>query len=227
MGAQPVPNAPLVMPVSSHSSTGQDGATTSEQYAPREVSPRAAVTRVPLWRFCRRAGGASAWTIVSYTLVDTADAAWVRQWRWRLADGYAVRHERGRVYLHRELLGLPRVWVPGDSEGMHRNRDRLDNHRANLYVVSHAQRAQNRPPVARSQSRLRGVAPAPGGRRWLARAHAYVSGRSQLVRLGHYATAYDAARVAAQWRQAHMPYSVEEPTLVASPLRAAARGGAR
>ncbi len=111
-------------------------------------------SRVPI---TRRDG-----TVVAHTLVDPEDYDWAMRWTWRMIAGsYAGRtvynRETGRadtIYLHRALMGLR----AGDREQVdHVNRDRLDNRRSNLRVVTVAQQAQNKGPRRDSRSGLRGA----------------------------------------------------------------------
>lgn len=175
--------------------------------APRDAS----VTFIPLWG----RGG----IIRGYTAVDPADAAWAMQWHWSLGRGYARRTVTGpqgrQVFLHRELLGLPRVY--DGIQGDHRNRDRLDNRRCNLRAVTPEINGHNRSARRGSSSRYRGVTWNRRLQRWCAMAGVTGSARY----LGSYATELDAARAAAQWRAAHMPGTIENPELLsgAPPVR--------
>lgn len=76
--------------------------------------------------------------IVAHALVDDADRSLVEDRRWYLdAQGYPAtgRHDR----LHRLLLSP----IPSGREVDHRNRDKLDNRRANLRVVTHRTNTRN------------------------------------------------------------------------------------
>lgn len=140
---------------------------------------------------------------VGVTIIDATDTAAVKAHTWRLAhSGYAVRWRDGQtVYLHRELLGL----VRGDGlEGDHINRDKLDNRRANLRVATRRENSQNLPSQA-GTSRHRGVAYDRIGRRWTAQVK--LDGRKHS--LGSFATEDAAARAAANFRAAHMPFSTD------------------
>lgn len=87
--------------------------------------------------------------IKGYALVDPADAPLVMQWDWLMMASrtsesreptyYAYRYEtteggRQHIYMHRELLGLPRS--KGELETDHINGDGFDNRRANLRILS-------------------------------------------------------------------------------------------
>jgi hypothetical protein len=124
-------------------------------------------------------------------IVDDADFDTLSRWRWtRHPKGYATRTAtRGKILMHRQILGEP----IGDVD--HRNRDKLDNTRANLRVVTRSENMHNRPKQSNNTSGLKGVSWDPIRRRW--RASIKVAGRHHM--LGRFATraeaasAYDAA----------------------------------
>jgi hypothetical protein len=107
--------------------------------------------RIPL---VRRDGSARAWAIV-----DPDDHEELSRFRWRLnqvssnpgKQGYAVRTAvlpDGRTRyqaMHRQIMGL---WFGDPEEVDHRNRDTLDNRRANLHIVTHAENMRNRPHLS-------------------------------------------------------------------------------
>lgn len=149
--------------------------------------------------------------IVAWAKVDDADYDRLVLWRWHLdKDGYAQRGFRDAsgvnhsIRMHRQVLGLQ----VGESDlvGDHINRNRLDNRRANLRVLTREQSAQHRGARRRSRSRFRGVNFVPTTGRWIAR----VRLGSKLHNLGTYDSEEHAARVAAEFRREHMPYAVEE-----------------
>lgn len=143
--------------------------------------------------------------VVAYVTVDDGDAAWASQWRWVLnSNGYAWRSIMGgkrHRYLHRELLGLDR----GDRRQVdHANRDKLDNQRANLRIVTPAQQAQNKPAIGGSSS-YRGVSWDSSRRKWTAACQ--LNGKRHQI--GRYDDELDAARAAAAFRREHLPFSEE------------------
>lgn len=98
----------------------------------------------------------------AFVMFDEADAQWLSQWTWRLVAGsYAGRTEwirgGGRsqiIFMHRALMGLTR----GDPRQVdHVNRDKLDNRRGNLRIVTPAQQSHNRPSPRHARSPYRGV----------------------------------------------------------------------
>lgn len=143
-----------------------------------------------------------------YALVDAADAHLVRGLRWHQnKDGYAVRTvdaKRGvKEPMARRVLGL----APGDGwETDHISRDKLDNRRANLRRVTHAQNAQNR-------LRSDGACKARGVSRRKAKKtkqfHAYGMVHGKQNHLGFYETEAEAAGVARAWRAEHMPFATD------------------
>jgi hypothetical protein len=141
--------------------------------------------------------------IVANVIVDDADAEWASQWRWVLnSNGYAWRSINGGTrhrYMHRELAGA----VEGDGMLVdHINRDRLDNRRANLRLVTPAQSAQNKPALS---GRYRGVSWDSNRQRW--QANAQLDGRRYYI--GRYATEEAANAAVRVWRREHMPFSEE------------------
>jgi hypothetical protein len=151
--------------------------------------------RIPLYR---RDGSIRAWAFV-----DPADREALSKFRWRLNDvssnpgkvGYAVRTIRlddGRKRyqgMHRQILGLGF----GDERQVdHLNRETLDDRRANLRVVTHAENMRNRPAHRGSTSRYRGVHWDNDRSKW--RAEIKVNG--QKIRLGRFADEEAAGRAA-------------------------------
>lgn len=85
-------------------------------------------------------------------IVDDDDFYWLRQFTWCLAHGYAQTTVHGNVRKYMHQLLLPRK--PGLVTD-HINRNKLDNRRANLRRVTHADNQRN--TVARNASGLKGV----------------------------------------------------------------------
>jgi hypothetical protein len=135
------------------------------------------------------------------------DFAHLDRYRWHFShDGY-VRRSTPRVngvpgtqLLSREVLGLAK----GDSrQADHISRDKLDNRRSNLRIVTGAQNVQN-VPARGGASPHRGVWRRPSGR-WVAQVRA----NGHCHTLGTFDTEDEAARVAMEGRQRLLPYSEE------------------
>jgi hypothetical protein len=151
----------------------------------------------------------SAGEVVAYALIDAADEEWLSQWRWHMDDerGYVARKEgrRGnqrKVYLHRQILGLKR----GDPRmGEHRNRNRLDNRRANLRIAVRGDldNKQNLDPYSTNTSGYRGVTRRGSG--WVAQCTVNYKNHY----LGYYQTPEEADYVVRAFRAKHMPFSEE------------------
>jgi hypothetical protein len=162
------------------------------------------VDRLPL----RRQDGA----IRAYAVVDRVDLELVSQFAWHYANGYAVHTSRkgGKrmtMYMHCLILGLG---IGSVQEGDHLDLNRLNNRRSNLRVVTRAQNMQNRSahrtsPFGDRTSRNRGVGWHKHLQRW--RARATLDGIT--YELGYFDDEEEAASVVAEFRQAHMPFSVE------------------
>ncbi|HVQ45170.1 MAG TPA: AP2 domain-containing protein [Candidatus Saccharimonadia bacterium] len=113
-------------------------------------------------------------SVRAYALIDADDADFVNQWEWHFASNYAVRNERfgdsgwRQIFMHREILDLPRLSKYRGPVGDHINRDKLDNRRANLRAVSKSEDAQNGPPRG-GTSATPGVNWHKRQRKWIAR----------------------------------------------------------
>lgn len=160
--------------------------------------------------------------IIGYALVDAADAAKVVGHEWRVYKHkwhkslYAYHWsweggERIRVYMHREILGLP--FKHNGIDTHHDNGNGLDNRRANLvlakpssHMSAHSRaRAQAQCSRPGSTSQYRGVYWRPDVSKW--RAIARLDGQN--YHLGYFANELEAARAASVWRAEHMPYSMD------------------
>ena len=147
--------------------------------------------------------------LMGYTLGDADDAVWVNQRTWRLhSNGYASRYETegGRaqaVFLHREILGLPRPY--NGLEGDHINRDRLDNRRANLRIASRSENQQNRPSYTGSTSAYRGVHWKTSIGKWCAR----VAYNGRQLHVGYFNDESAAGRAPAEARARLMPFATD------------------
>lgn len=141
--------------------------------------------------------------IMTHALVDDEDAEEVGRWRWCLGwGGYAGRNDGRSVLLHRYLLGLEH----GDPrQGDHKNRDRLDDRRANLRIVTRAEQQQNLPSMG-GASRFRGVSICSTTGRW--RATVVFQGRQYSC--GRHESEIAAAKAAEAWRLEHMPFAMPD-----------------
>jgi len=153
--------------------------------------------QVPLYR---RDGSVRA-----YAQVDESDYPAVANYRWHVGGNsnyrYAVRSgDHGPVLMHRQILDCR-----GGKEADHVNGDGLDNRRANLRVVTHAQNMQNRKPHRHGRSPYRGVSWHSGKQKW--RAEIDVAGRTK--HLGWFHSDEDAGEVARQARRRFMPFAVD------------------
>lgn len=146
----------------------------------------------------------------AYAMVDADIAADLLRHVWhaskRRPDGtakYAARYDaNGRlVRMHRYVLGLdPDSPLRVD----HVDGNGLNNTRANLRVVTHAQNMQNRRMHSNNTSGARGVYRHQCGR-WVAVSRF----NGKIKYLGLFDTVEQAALVASRFRAAHMPFSAD------------------
>lgn len=135
-----------------------------------------------------------------YARVSIQDWRRLRSVPWsKHRGGYAVTRSLG--LMHRNVLNLE----PGDRrQADHIDRNRLNNTRTNLRVVTAAQNSQNRASKPGSSSRYRGVGWDKSRNLWVA----YVRADGKSKYLGRYADEDEAGRVAREARQLLMPYSI-------------------
>lgn len=157
------------------------------------------VTRIPL----RRRDG----TVRAYALIDTDDEELVLSvgsWSFG-ASGYAtctIYPAHRDLRLHRLLLGLD---FGDPRQGDHINRDKLDNRRSNLRIVTQRENCQNPGPRSDGTSAHRGVAWDAEQNKW--RAYATIDRRRHW--LGRFDDELAAAAVAREFRLANMPGAVD------------------
>jgi hypothetical protein len=135
--------------------------------------------------------------LATYALCDRPDHAKLMSCRWRLHPrGYAVGCIDGvEILMHRYLLGL---LARDPREGDHINRNKLDNRRCNLRIVSRLENSQNHPGFG-GTSEFRGVHRLPNGR---FEAKVRVAGR--LHHVGYFDDELEAARAAEAYRLKHL-----------------------
>jgi hypothetical protein len=150
-------------------------------------------------------------SVRTYALIDAADAEQVSRYRWHVGSGgypaYSLsRSHEGKnpmeIKLHRFLMGL----APGNLMQVdHINRDRLDNRRSNLRLVTADVQAQNQGSSRGSTSKYRGVHWSVRAQKW----RATVRQGSRLISLGSYTDEDEAGRVAHEARLRLMPHAVD------------------
>lgn len=145
-------------------------------------------------------------SVRAYAIVDASDAADMQKWAWSVSHGYAARVDRidGRQVsfrMHRQLLGLPN----NDPRVVdHINRNRLDNRRANLRILS-AGNNQNISKRAGASSRYRNVSWSKHAKRWVVR----LRGADKVHWLGYFVDEDEAGAVAREARARIQPYAVD------------------
>ena len=144
--------------------------------------------------------------IQGYAIVDATDALLVGQWAWHMNDsGYAARFcpiAKRSLRMHRILLGLN---IGDESQGDHINRNRLDNRRCNLRIVTRGGNAQNVPSRHGSTSSHRGVYWDKSRHKW--QACVRIDGKK--VTLGRFSDEAQAARIARDARLCLYPNAVD------------------
>lgn len=142
--------------------------------------------------------------------VDVADVPLVSGRRWYLSKGYPASHtKRGAPLLYLYNLLLPHgVGLEVD----HRDGNPLNNRRANLRLVTHAQNQTN--VFRRGREHLRGIRFRRDRKAHPWAARATLNGRE--FSLGHFGSREEAAAAVRAFRIAHMPTSNESRGLLAA-----------
>lgn len=144
-------------------------------------------------------------SVSGYAVIDEVDAERLGQRRWFLTKkGYAARAlRRGKTcLLHREVLGIS-DW--DGLQGDHIDRDKLNNRRSNLRVLTNAENEQNVPSYRGSSSKYRGVSWDRQYGNWAAR----VGLKGKVYRLGRFSSEEEAAAVARLARKRMLAYAVD------------------
>jgi len=170
--------------------------TPCRNYTPKHPEPADETKRIPL-------GDGH------YALVDAADYEWLRQYNWRLQNGYAARRNKTRTtYMHREIMKPPKGMMVD-----HVNHNKRDNRRANLRICTRQQNTQNNASHAGASSRFKGVSYCREKDKWLAK----IWFEGQRIWLGYFldeaeaARAYDRAAVELFGEFAHLNFPKEWP----------------
>lgn len=95
-----------------------------------------------------------------FTIVDESDYEWLSRWKWYLAEkGYAKRSAaksegigHSAFFMHRIILNTPKGLMSD-----HINRNKLDNRRCNLRIVTHQQNGWNSGTKCNHTSKYKGV----------------------------------------------------------------------
>lgn len=145
---------------------------------------------------------------VGHAIVDAEDVGLAAQSWYLRPAGYAGRsvgvggNKQQTILMHRLICGL----TVGDRRLVdHIDRNKLNNRRANLRVVTRSGNAQNYPKRPATSSRHRGVSWHKGHKRWVA--YGQVNGAFR--RLGEYKDENEAGAVALQWRLANQPLATD------------------
>ena len=123
-----------------------------------------------------------------YAFVDDRDYQHVKHYRWTLSPtGYAMARLGGSpVYMHRLILN-----IPTGLEAHHKDRNPLNNQRANLCICTHGQNMAARVKHKDNKAGFKGVAFCRGMKKpW----GAQICKDGRIYRLGNFATKEEAAR---------------------------------
>ena len=121
-------------------------------------------------------------------LVDDEDFERLNQYKWHVVHGYAVRKigaATPTIRMHREIIK-----TPADMQVDHINRNRLDNRKANLRVVTKSENLKNKEIYKNNKSGFRGVSWNASKRKWVAQ----INVNEKRKHVGSFASPEEAAR---------------------------------
>lgn len=119
-----------------------------------------------------------------YAKVDDQDFDFLSQWKWQYNGGYAIHSSRtNRLSMHLLLLQAPE-----GKEIDHINRDKLDNRRSNLRIVTRNENQWNRGLSRNNRSGIKGVSFIQKCKKW----YASIWYESKCYNLGLYENLEDA-----------------------------------
>lgn len=128
-------------------------------------------------------------------LVDDEDFEFLNQWNWHLKPArntfYATRQQFDghsnfkHVKMHRLILGLNDSKIKGD----HKDRNGLNNQRANLRICNPSENNCNQKSHKGSTSKYRGVSWCTERKKWVA----HIQKEKKLVHIGRFFTEKEAA----------------------------------
>lgn len=118
-------------------------------------------------------------------LVDNEDFEWLNKINWQYCGGYAyhqARKKENRTNMHRLIAKHYKIKIPPKFEMDHFNREKLDNRKKNLRVVSRSINQWNRGLNKNNKTGFIGVSFVQRYKKW--QATIYVKGRN--LNLGHF-----------------------------------------
>lgn len=126
-----------------------------------------------------------------YTLVDTKDYEFLKQWNWYKCLGYVHRMD----YKNRKVIIMHRVIMntPNNKDTDHINMNGLDNRRKNLRIASRSQNSMNKLKQKNNTSGYKGVllvkALSKYPKKWVAK----IQKDYKVYHLGYFKTAKEAS----------------------------------
>jgi hypothetical protein len=104
-----------------------------------------------------------------YALVDDEDYEWLNQWKWQYCNGYASR-SRNKITMHTAIVkkyNLGEI-IRYRLETDHIDRNKLNNQKSNLRVVTRTKQRWNTIALKNNKSGFKGVDWVPRDQTWRA-----------------------------------------------------------
>jgi hypothetical protein len=127
-----------------------------------------------------------------FTIVNDIDYDYMSKYKWVLRDGYVIRKlGTTTVSLHREIILRMGLVIPDKHVVDHSNRDRLDNRRCNLRVVTYSVNNSNKYKYCNNSSGFTGVSYNTESKKY----HTYINVKGKTISLGCFEDIEDAKHV--------------------------------
>lgn len=114
-----------------------------------------------------------------FALIDNDNFEYLNRWKWSLSiNGYAIRASRGKATLMHRIVNN----TPDGFQTDHRDRNKLNNQRANLKTVTAQQNNFNRGLQPNNTSGIEGVTWDKSKNKWMAQ----IQNNGKHIYLGRY-----------------------------------------
>lgn len=130
--------------------------------------------------------------VICKTFIDIDDIEKIKKYKWTFTGTY-IKNELNNIYLHRYILNYK-----GEEDVDHINRNKLDNRKSNLRIITHEKNSQNKSMQRNNNTNFIGVIYDTARKKW----RAEIRCQSKDIYLGRFDEIEDAkiARLNAEFK---------------------------